>query len=239
MTRYMREGPRSMTQAQHATDGAQSFGAAIPASELEFVTALRRGDEAAFALLLDRYQGAMVRIARIYVGSHAVAEEVVQDAWLGVLQGLDRFESRSSLKTWIFRILTNRAKTRGEREGRYVSFSALADRDDARHAPAVEPDRFLPANHEKWPGHWASPPRSWDDVPESRLLAQETREQIMAAIEALPVNQRMVITMRDVEGWSAEEVCQFLGISETNQRVLLHRARSSVRRALEQYINRA
>ena len=215
----------------------QVVGAWMPSSDTELVVALRGGDEAAFALLLDRYQSAMVRIARIYVGSHAVAEEVVQEAWLGVLQGLGRFEARSSLKTWIFRILTNRAKTRGQREGRYIPFSAIEDQGDDRNAPSVEPDRFLPPDHAHWPGHWAAPPKSWDDTPESRLLARETREQLAAAIEALPPSQRAVITLHDVEGWAADEVCQLLGITETNQRVLLHRARSRVRRALEQYIN--
>lgn len=208
----------------------------MPASDMELVEALRRGEETAFALLLSRYQNAMLRVARIYVASHAVAEEVVQEAWLGLLQGLNRFEGRSSLKTWIFRILTNRAKTRGEREGRSIPFSALEEPGDERYEPSVEPERFLPADHAKWPGHWALPPRSWDDVPESRLLAREAREQIATAIDALPASQRVVISLRDVEGWTADEVCELLRITETNQRVLLHRARSSVRRALEQYL---
>jgi len=225
-----------MTAAQQTASEPQSLEGIQAPSDMEIVAALRRGDEAAFVLLLDRYQHAMLRIARIYVGSHAVAEEVVQETWLGVLQGLSRFEGRSSLKTWIFRIVSNRAKTRGQREGRYVPFSTLVDQGDDRFEPSVEPDRFLPADHKKWPGHWAAPPSSWDDVPESRLLARETREQISAAIEALPASQRTVITLRDVEGWAADEVCQFLDITEANQRVLLHRARSSVRRALEQYI---
>jgi RNA polymerase sigma-70 factor (ECF subfamily) len=215
----------------------QMVGAWMPLSDTELVAALRRGDEAAFALLLTRYQSAMLRIAPLYVGSHALGEEVVQETWLGVLQGLNRFEARSSLKTWIFRILTNRAKTRGQREGRYVAFAALEDQSDDRDAPSVEPDRFLPPDHNTWPGHWAAPPKSWDDVPESRLLAYETQEQLAAAIEELPASQRAVITLRDIEGWAADEVCLLLGITETNQRVVLHRARSSVRRALEQYIN--
>ena len=208
----------------------------MPASDMELVEALRRGEEEAFALLLSRYQNPMLRIARIYVASHAVAEEVVQEAWLGLLQGLNRFEGRSSLKTWLFRILTNRAKTRGEREGRSIPFSALEDRSDESYEPSVEPERFLPPDHAKWPGHWALPPRSWDDVPESRLLAHEAREQIATAIDALPASQRVVISLRDIEGWAAGEVCELLGITETNQRVLLHRARSSVRRVLEQYL---
>ena len=219
------------------TVAQQAVGTWMPASDTELVAALCRGDEAAFALLLDRYQRPMLRIARIYVGSHAVAEEVVQEAWLGVLQGLGRFEARSSLKTWIFRILTNRAKTRGQREGRSIPFSSHEDEGDDRDALGVEPERFLPPDHNTWPGHWAAPPSSWDDLPESRLIARETHDQLAAAIEALPAGQRTVIVLRDVEGWVADEACQLLGITETNQRVLLHRARSNVRRALEQYLH--
>jgi RNA polymerase sigma-70 factor, ECF subfamily len=223
--------------------GQQMLGDLTPAdtclslSDIEIIAALRCGDEAAFALLLDRFQSAMLRIARMYVGSYAVAEEVVQEAWLGFFQSLDRFQGRCSLKTWIFRILTNRAKTRGEREGRSIPFSALADSVDDSYEPSVEPERFLAADHAQWPGHWALPPKSWDDLPESRLIARETREQIALAIDMLPASQRAVITLRDVEGWSADEVCQLLGVTENNQRVLLHRARSRVRHALEQYLS--
>lgn len=174
----------------------------------------------------------MLRVAMLYVGSRAVAEEVVQEAWLGVLRGLDRFEGRSSLKTWIFRILTNRAKTRGEREGRTVPFSARAD--DGDDEPGVAAARFLSADGGPPSGHWASPPRG---LPEERLLAREVRERIEAAIAALPASQRAVITLRDVDGFSSEEVCSVLAISGTNQRVLLHRARSKVRAALEEYID--
>jgi RNA polymerase sigma-70 factor (ECF subfamily) len=197
--------------------------------------ALRRGDEQAFAELVGRYHTSLVRVAMLYVRNAAVAEEVAQETWLGVLGGLDRFERRSSLKTWIFRILTNRAKTRAERESRTVPFSALA-RDDEDAGPAVEPDRFLDASHPTWPGHWASPPESWAGVPEGRLLAGETRDVIREAIKALPPMQAQVIALRDVEGWSAPEVCALLEISEANQRVLLHRARSKVRAALERYL---
>ena len=202
------------------------------------LAALRNGDEAAFAHLLDRYGGPMLRIAMIYVPSRAIAEEVVQETWLGVLQGLSRFEQRSSLKTWIFRILTNRAKTRGERERRSVSFSALEDANTDVFEPAVAPERFLPPEHERWPGHWATRPQSWDNL-EQHLLAQETRAHIDAAIAALPANQRSVISLRDVEGLSADEVCGILDISEGNQRVLLHRARSKIRATLEQYLAEA
>jgi len=205
--------------------------------ELHLVEALRRGEEAAFVTLIDRYQTSLLRLATIYVASRAVAEEVVQETWLGVLQGLARFEGRSSLKTWIFRILTNRAKTRGEREGRSIPFSAREALDAEPGEPAVDPARFLPPDHARSAGHWVSFPKSWDDVPESRLLSHETRAQIAMAIEALPSHQRTVISLRDVEGWTADEVCHVLGISETNQRVLLHRARSKVRRVLEQYLS--
>ncbi|MGZ8611713.1 MAG: RNA polymerase sigma factor [Actinomycetota bacterium] len=185
--------------------------------------------------LVERLQPAMLRIARIYVSTQAVAEEVVQDAWLGVLKGIDAFEGRSSLRTWIFRILVNIAKTRGAREARSAPFSSVWA-PDAADEPAVELDRFLSDGHERWPGHWAAPPASWESVPEERLLSRETLATVAAAIEALPPNQREVIRLRDVLGWSSKEVRNALELSETNQRVLLHRARSKVRRALERYL---
>jgi RNA polymerase sigma-70 factor, ECF subfamily len=206
----------------------------VSAEEQELVEALRRGDEAAFTALLDRYGASMLRVAQFHVRTRAVAEDVVQEAWLGVLKGLDRFEGRSSLKTWIFRILTNIAKTRGERESRSVPFSSLAS-DDEADAPSVDPSRFQGPN-ELLTGNWASPPRPWDDVPEAKLLARETREQIDAAIAELPPKQREVVTLRDVEGFGSEEVCNVLDLSETNQRVLLHRARARIRAALEDYL---
>jgi RNA polymerase sigma-70 factor (ECF subfamily) len=176
----------------------------------------------------------MLRVALLYVGSRAVAEEVVQEAWLGVLTGLERFEGRSSLKTWIFRILTNVAKTRGEREGRTVPFSALAEAQEQEGGGAVDPERFLGAES-VWAGHWSSA-RAPLAVPEERLLAAEARSRIDAAIAELPPNQRAVLTLRDVSGFGSEEACELLGISEINQRVLLHRARSKVREAFEAYI---
>jgi RNA polymerase sigma-70 factor, ECF subfamily len=165
------------------------------------------------------------------VSSRAVAEDVVAETWLAVYTGLERFEGRSSLKTWLFRILTNKAKTRGQRESRTVPFSALAADGDEGET-AVDVDRFFGPDSRR-PGAWAAPPRG---VPEERLLAREARERIEAAIQALPPNQRAVITLRDVEGLSAEEACNVLGVSETNQRVLLHRARSKVRAAFERYL---
>jgi RNA polymerase sigma-70 factor (ECF subfamily) len=196
---------------------------------------LRAGDEAAFTELVDRYSSSMLRVARMYVPSQAVAEEVVQETWLGVLTGLERFEGRSSLKTWLFRILVNRARTRGERERRTVPFATLAGREAEGEDPAVGPERFLPADHDRWPHHWASPPERWDESPERSLQSAETLRVVRDAIETLPPMQRLVITMRDLEGWDSEEVRNALDISETNQRVLLHRARSKVRTALEAY----
>ena len=200
-------------------------------SEAQLVEALRGGDEAAFRELVREYQPSLVRVARIYVPTQTAAEDVAAETWLGVLNGLDRFEGRSSLRTWIFRILTNIAKTRAVRDGRTLPFSAL----DPGRVPeaAVDADRFFDPEHPRWPGHWAVKPEAW---PEDALLAAETREVIAEAIEALPATQRAVISLRDVEGWSSDEVRNALDLSETNQRVLLHRARSKVRAALESYL---
>jgi RNA polymerase sigma-70 factor, ECF subfamily len=201
-----------------------------PAGQTELVAALRARDEATFAALVAELGPSMLRVARMYVSTRAVAEEVVQETWLAVLTGIDRFEGRSSLKTWIFRILANRAKTRGEREGRTVPFSSVAGVDRDGDERAVEPERFLAD------GHWASPPSGWGDLPENRLEGRETLAVVQAAIEKLPEMQRAVITMRDVEGFSSDEVRNVLELSESNQRVLLHRARAKVRRALEAYL---
>jgi RNA polymerase sigma-70 factor (ECF subfamily) len=209
---------------------------AASADEQRLVDALRAGDEAAFETLIDRYHTPLLRLAMLYVPSRAVAEEVVQETWLGVLQGLPRFEGRSSLKTWIFRILANRARTRGQREGRSIPFSSIVSPESDANEPAVDADRFFPAEHVS-AGHWTSRPQNWEALPEERLINQETRAQIQQAIDALPASQCEVITLRDIEGWTSEEICNVLEISETNQRVLLHRARSKVRRALEQYLD--
>ena len=203
------------------------------ADELALIDGLRAGDEAVFAALVGRYGGAMLRVAQLYVRSRAIAEEVVQDAWIGVLNGSARFEGRSSLKTWIFRIVTNRAKTRALKEGRSVPFSELGPDE-----PSVDPERFR-GPEDRYPGHWTTFPSSWADVPEQRLLAAETLTRVETAIAELPPAQAIVITMRDVEGFDADEVCDALEISESNQRVLLHRARSKVRRALEEYLDAA
>jgi len=202
--------------------------------DARLILALRAGDEAVFALLVDDLGPSMLRMALLYVSTRAVAEEVVQEAWLGVLRGLDRFEGRSSLKTWIFQILTNTAKTRGEREGRTIPFSALARDEADADDPAVVADRFHQDG--RWAGHWSAPPAEWGQLPEERLLGSEARDVIDRAVAELPPAQAMVIRLRDIEGFEADEVCNVLEISETNQRVLLHRARSKVRRALEDYL---
>lgn len=202
------------------------------------VAALRAGEEAAFVALLDRYQAPMVRLAALYVPDRAIAEDVVQETWIGVLRGIDRFEGRSSFKTWLFRILTNQAKRRGAREGRSVPFSALARAEADGPDPAVEPERFLPPG-DAWAGHWAAELPEWRQTPEDRFVAGETHARAKAAIAGLPPAQREVITLRDVDGWTAEEVCQALAVTPGNQRVLLHRARSKVRRALERYMEEA
>ncbi len=197
------------------------------------VAALRGGDERAVATLVDRHTPARLRVAVAYVPSRAVAEEVVQETWIAVLRGIDGFEGRSSLKTWIFRILTNVAMRGGSRERRSVPFAALAAAEDTGE-PSVDPDRFLPADHELFPGHWAIVPTHWP-TPEEGLLSGEVRGVILAAVERLPKAQRTVIALRDIEGWSAEEVCVALEISAGNQRILLHRARTRVRTAIEDY----
>ena len=201
------------------------------AGEAALVARLRAGDEAAFAFLVDMYGRSMLRLARLYVRDRAAAEEVVADTWLAVLRGIDRFEGRSSLRTWIFSILVNLAKTRGVRESRTVPFSALAGDDAESGEPSVPGDRFLPAGS-PWPGTWSSGPAQWN-APLQRLLSQETRGVIDQAIEGLPEMQRRVVTLRDVEGWPAGEVAELLGISDENQRVLLHRARAKLREAID------
>jgi RNA polymerase sigma-70 factor (ECF subfamily) len=201
------------------------------------VPALRAGDADAFAWLLDRYSAPLSRLARSYVSNAAAADEAVQETWLAVITGLERFEQRSSLKTWLYRILANVARAKGVKEHRSIPFASLGPELD-NDEPAVDPARFRgPA--ERWPGHWAAPPVPWDEIPEQRLLGGETITAVAHAIAALPPNQRAVITLRDVEGWDPDEVCNALELSDTNQRVLLHRARSKVRRALELHLEEA
>lgn len=212
-----------------------AHSAVPPASsdDRALVERLRAGDRAAFEQLVSAWMPGMLRLARTHVSSQAVAEEVVQDTWLAVLRGLDRFEGRSSLKTWVFRILVNQAKTRGVRDRRSVPFSSLSGEGSEDDGPSVDPSRFI-APGERYAGHWASPPPRWDALPAERLESKETIAAIARAIEALPPRQREVITLRDVEGWDAAEVSGALDLTEGNQRVLLHRARSKVRQALEE-----
>jgi RNA polymerase sigma-70 factor (ECF subfamily) len=199
------------------------------AAEAALLERLRAGDEAAFEALVARHYATMLAVAQTYVKGRAVAEEVVQEAWLGVIKGLDRFEGRSSLKTWILSILVNQAKTRGAREARSVPFTALAPEGGE---PAVEPERFRSAG-ESYPGHWRAFPGDWGRSAATAVQDRETLRVVMGAIADLPEAQQAVIRMRDVEGYSSAEVCDALDVSEGNQRVLLHRARSRVRAALE------
>lgn len=196
-------------------------------AEERLVQALRSGEEAAFLELVNLYHGSMLRVASGYVKSRASAEEVVQEAWLGVLKGLHLFEGRCSLRSWIFQILVNCAKTRGVRDGRAIPMSALAGAED--EAELVPAERFRDGEH-RWAGHWADPPEPW---PDARVESGEMLALVRDALETLPESQRTVMSLRDVEGWDSDEVCDLLRISEANQRVLLHRARSKVRAYLE------
>ena len=202
-------------------------------AEAALLARLRGGDERAFEALVERLYPTMLAVARHYVSSRAVAEEVVQEAWLGVLKGLDRFEGRSSLRTWILRILVNTAKTRGARDARTVPFASLAPEGDE---PAVEPGRFRGPD-DPFPGHWRAYPGNWQRLPDEALADRETLDVVLSTIRQLPPPQRLVITMRDIQGCDAAEVCEALDLSEGNQRVLLHRARSKVRSALERRLD--
>ena len=194
------------------------------------VERLLAGDETAFSELVTAHHSSLLRLALTFVSTHAAAEEVVQETWLGVLKGLKSFEGRASLKTWIFRILVNRARTRGVRDGRTVTFSALEDPDGEADTLA---DRFSAQ------GRWIQPPAMWHEQdPEALLLRRETVVCLQDAIASLPSGQRAVVTLRDIEGVEPPEVCTILGITETNQRVLLHRARTKVRASLETHLKR-
>jgi RNA polymerase sigma-70 factor (ECF subfamily) len=203
------------------------------ADDHALVERLRARDEGAFMDLVERWSPSMLRVARTYVPTQAVAEDVVQETWLGVLTGIDRFEERSSLRTWVFSILVNRARTRGERERRTLPFASLAREESEGDFAAVDADRFIHEGAQL--GAWAAPPVRWWEEPERALDSSEAVARIEAEIEKLPETQRLVITMRDVLGMSSEDVRSALDLSETNQRVLLHRARSKVRAGLEDY----
>jgi RNA polymerase sigma-70 factor (ECF subfamily) len=200
------------------------------------VARLRAGDEDAFRELLDRYDAPLRRVARTYVATDSAADEVVADTWLGVLKGIDRFEQRSSLKTWIFRILMNIARTRGTRDKRSIPFSSLGPEDD--DTPTIAPERFQGPDGAH-PGGWVAFPTRWHDHPEVRALAHETLDVVRDALDTLPASQQEVVRLRDLEGWTRAEVCNALGLTETNQRVLLHRGRAKLRAALERYFDKA
>jgi len=221
--------------AEEKTGGAQAETGLgnEESSDERLLAGLRAGDEAAFVELVERYGPSMLRVARLSVGSVHLAEEIVQETWLRVLRSLDRFESRSSLRTWIFVILGNCARRRGELEARSTP---LADPDEGAPQPSVDGSRFFASDHPRWPRAWATPVADWDALPERRLLSDETVAKFQEAIAALPERYATVMTLRDVEDWTADEVCALLEISPENQRVLLHRARARVRTALEAYL---
>jgi RNA polymerase sigma-70 factor (ECF subfamily) len=208
----------------------------VEREERELVAALRRGDREAFAEIVDAWSPALLRLARLHVPSHAVAEEVVQETWLAVVRDLDRFEERASLRTWVTSILLNQARTHGHRERRTLPFAALRRRDEeGRDESAVDPDRFQRPGDDR-PGWWANPPARWGD-PEAWIDDEHTRALLLGTIASLPPRQREVVTLRDVLGWSEAEVCTVLGVTAGNERVLLHRARSKVRAALERHLS--
>jgi RNA polymerase sigma-70 factor (ECF subfamily) len=206
-------------------------GDGLPRDEV-VVGRLKAGDEAMFARLLDTWSRGLLRAARGYVSTQESAEDVVQETWLAVLRGIDRFEGRASLRTWVYRILVNIAKTRGVKDSRTVPFADLAPDDTG---PTVDPARFRGPD-DPYPGHWKEFPNAWPAV-ETEIEQREVRSRITAAVGDLPQRQRIVITLRDIEGYSSEEVCAILEISAANQRVLLHRARAAVRGRLEEYFS--
>ena len=205
----------------------------IPQTDAEWIAALQKGDEGAFATLVELYHTQMIRVATAFVNNTAVAEEVVQETWIGMLRGLGRFEGRSSLKTWLFSILLNKAKTIAKREVRHRH--VVIYEEGSSTSSSVPRSRFQGAGDPE-PGHWVKMPQDWNNLPEERMLSQETLDYLRSAIEELPPNQKEVLVLRDIEGWDSGEVCNVLNISESNQRVLLHRARSKVRAMLETYL---
>src|SRR5436305_14245656 len=208
-------------------------GSPAAAPDEQIVAGLRAGDEVTFRDLFERNYPMMKRVARGYVGSEAVAEEIVQDTWMAIVTGIGRFEGRSSIRTWIFSILTNQAKSHSARERRAMPFSSISQ--DGADESSLDPDAFQ-KDDEAWPGHWATPPRAWQR-PDRRVLSLETRERIRHAMFGLPERQRQVVGLRDVDGLSSGEVCSLLGLSRENERVLLHRGRSRLRAALEEYVD--
>ncbi len=204
--------------------------------DLRMVEAMRHGDESTFDRLVAWYHASLLRFAMAFVPSQTVAEEVVQETWLAVLEGIHQFEGRSSLRSWIFAILKNQAKTRGVRESRHVLLSAVGSPGDDSDDPSVEPERFhFSASRTD---HWAVPPRSWDEItPERLLLSKESREYLEGAMRALPLIQQQVIRLRYMKGFTTREICKVLRISENNHHVLLHRGRAKLKPAIEYYLN--
>lgn len=200
---------------------------AVSGEERRLIEALRAGDEGAFVHVVDAYGASMLRVARLYVRSQEVAEEVVQETWLRALGAIAAFEGRSSFRTWIFVILGNCARRRAESEGRSVSFT--------ESGPTIDPERFFPGEHPRWGGMWSTLVDGWTELPDEVLASNEAREKITEAVRSLPPNYATVFTLRDIEGWDAGEVCALLGITAENQRVLLHRARARIRAVLEGY----
>jgi RNA polymerase sigma-70 factor (ECF subfamily) len=231
-----RESTSGSTDSSAAADSATAESAT--SEENRLLQALKSGDEAAFAMLVDQHQCSLVRVAKGYVRDHATAEDVVQETWVGFTTGLERFEGRCSIRTWLFRILFNKAQSRAATEQRFVPFSTLAATEAGDDWNAVDPERFRGA-WEQFAGHWAHDPPAWRTDPVRILADQEAREAVRRAIEELPKAQALVIQLRDVEGIPSREVCEILEISPANQRVLLHRARSRVRAVLERRFGKA
>jgi RNA polymerase sigma-70 factor, ECF subfamily len=211
-----------------------SRAVAIERDEEQLLTQLREGDEEAFCALVHRHTSSMTRVAMAFVSRRAVADEVVQETWLNVVRGLGSFEGRSSLRTWIYAILGNCARRRAEQEQRLVPLSEIAADEASGDELGVSRDRFFDSG--RWAGMWSTAVSRWDGLPEERLASSELRVTLLEAIDALPRMQRAVITLRDVEGWSSEEVCGYLGLASGNQRILLHRARAAARAAIEHYL---
>lgn len=220
----------------HDTDSAApvlSVRPEQPSADADLVARLRARDGDAFTDIVTAWSPLMLRLARSFVSTEASAQEVVQDAWLAVIRGLDRFEGRSSLRTWVLHIVANVGRTRGVREARTVPWSSLGPEDEG---PTVDQSRFR-GSDDQWPGHWTpdGAPAPWPAEPEQAALAGEIRAYLASALETLPARQRTVVSLRDVHGLSAEEVCDLLEISANNQRVLLHRGRARLREVLEDY----
>ena len=206
----------------------------VEGSEEQLLTELRNGDEEAFCTLVRWHTPSMTRVAMAFVSRRAIADEVVQETWLNVVRSLDAFQARSSLRTWIYAILGNCARRRAEQEQRLVPLSEIAANEASGDEFGVSRDRFFDSG--RWAGMWSTAVSRWEDLPEERLVSSELRAALLEAIDALPRMQRAVITLRDVEGWSSEEVCNYLGLASGNQRILLHRARAAARLAIERYV---